>query len=276
MNSKAILTHINSEKDLIEFSFLWKTWLMWDINEQWDMVIISDLDLKDYTHDNLVVYQNIEDHIEDLTKYKFLFKTECGSFLTSNIKDFEPWKDKVYLGIGTHYMMAGDEQLLRIKVIVRKVAERLNLPYRDISHIGDSIIGNSAVVINLLRAQKSLTSYINTHGWKEGDDGIKGGWHRDYVNQYGLDLAVNSMIQPNSIHQGSIDVWCGSNKITNLDLHISCNEHTGKNVAFNKKKFHDGVLPNLKFSKIPNISEEYCFLVATQDLDYLKNLTEIL
>lgn len=274
MNSKAILTYINSGKDLIEFSFLWKSWLMWNLNEHWDMVIISELDLNDYEHDNLTVYQNFEDNIESLSEYEFLFKTECGSFLTSNIKDFRPWKDKLYLGIGTQYMMSGDDKLIRLRFLIRKVAERLNLPYRDISHIGNSIIGSSKLIINILRVQKSIASYINEHGWKEGEDGILGGWHRDYVNEYALDLAVNSTVKPLSIHQGSIDVWCGVNKITSLDLHITCNERNGKNTAFNKEKFHSGELPKLKYNRIPHTAAEYCFLVATEDLEYLKSLAE--
>lgn len=274
MNNKAILTHINSGKDLIEFSFLWKSWLMWNLNEHWDMVIISELDLNDYEHDNLTVYQNFEDNIESLSEYEFLFKTECGSFLTSNIKDFQPWKDKLYLGIGTQYMMSTDDKLIRLRFLIRKVAERLNLPYRDISHIGNSIIGSSKLIINILRVQKSIASYINEHGWKEGEDGILGGWHRGYVNEYALDLAVNSTVKPLSIHQGSIDVWCGFNKITSLDLHITCNERNGKNTVFNKEKFHSAELPKLKYNRIPVTAAEYCFLVATEDLEYLKSLAE--
>lgn len=274
MNNKAILTYINSGKDLIEFSFLWKTWLMWDINEQWDIIVISEVDLKDYEHDNLTVYQNFEDNTENLAKYDFLFKTECGSFLTPNIKEFEPWKDKMYLGIGTHYQMGGDETLTSLRAIIRKIADRLNLPYRDISHIGNSIIGGSKVVINTLKTQKAISGYITTNGWKKEEDGVVGGWHRKYVNEYALDLAVNSILQPISVHQGSIDVWCGFNKITSLDLHITCNEHSNQDGVFSKEKFHSGELPKIKYNKIPATTTEYCFFIANSDLGYLKSLVE--
>ena len=58
-NKNAIIVYIdNKEKCVEEFSWLWKSWLMWNINKEWDLVaftnpaIIETIE-KRFKHDDL-------------------------------------------------------------------------------------------------------------------------------------------------------------------------------------------------------------------------------
>lgn len=301
MNKNAIVTSIQNKRDLAEFSFLWKTWLLWDINNAWDLLVFVhpniEADAKtQFTGDNLMIIKQkpleeqddfweladyskanyfgmfTEDNLDLLSSYDFLFKTGCGTFLTQNFAAFTPWKDKFYTGITTHYSIAGADQLSKVRHLVRTVAKQINLPYRDFGHVSDSILGSSTAIINACKLQLTLTKYLLNNGWPQGDKGNPLGWYKERADQYALDISINSMIQTLSIHQGSLDVWCGDNKITSLDLHIRCAHSDNVECIFNKRKFHDGELPKLKYTKIPVTAGEYCFLVATEDLEYLKSL----
>ena len=42
MNKNAIAVYINNNQSIEEFSWLYKTWRMWDISKTWDIIAFTD------------------------------------------------------------------------------------------------------------------------------------------------------------------------------------------------------------------------------------------
>ena len=304
MNKNVILVYIDNTKEcIIEFSWLRKSWLLWDINEQWDIVAFTHPKIVDqiqesFGHENLIVISqesksetedfwkgysfvnsfsmfNSEDILKEITeKYDFIFRTDCNTFLTKHFKTFTPSEGMVYLGVGQHYDSGTNDNLKQLTEIVRQVAKRLDLPYNEISHISSSILGSSITVSNIIRLQYIVTKYLFNHGWSGGDDGNWPGWFKGVSNLYAMDIASNSILSPKMIHMGSLDGQCISNPITSLDLHIRAWEQAEEKM-FNKELFHSGELPTLKRNKIPVSAGDYCHMVASQPLEQLKEAAKI-
>ena len=299
MNKNAIIVYVdNTEKCITEFSWLWKSWAMWDIHEEWDLVVCTHPAIyqkisNGFPHENMIVMEQPDmgdvdpywkehnfvnsfsmfEHsanLEVFNKYENLFRTECGTFLTQHFKGFEPWKDKVYFGVGIQYKSNNDFEILpQVRDKIRLAAKELKLPYRDISNVGSSVICNTEKMKVITRLQFMITKYLLNRGWAQGSRGSWPGWYKGMAHVYAHDLAINAYTDILEVQQGSLDIWCGSNKITKLDLHIRTWDQTQDNF-FNKRKFHAGELPRMKFGKIPLKAGEYCLLVANEDLDYLK------
>ena len=299
MNKNAITVYIdNNEKCITEFSWLWKSWAMWDINEEWDLVACVHPEIEErikteFTYNGLIVlvqppmrdvdefwkdynfvnsFSMFEHHsnLEVFARYENIFRTDCDTFLTQHFKGFSPWKDKVYFGIGMQYNTPGNPDLLvEIRDKVRFIAKELKLPYSDVAHVGASIIANTNTMAAITKLHFTVTKYLLKMGWPPGDVGQWPGWYKGVASMYAIDIAVNAYIKPLQIQQGSLDIWCGSNKITKLDMHIHA-WHQDQDNFFNKVKFHAGELPKMKFGKIPLKAGEYCLLIANEDLDYLK------
>jgi len=284
MNKNAIVVYVDdSEKTLLEFGWLYKTWLMWSINKSWDIVafanpsIIEDLKSK-YPHKNLKAvemlpadnpvtnsYAMFEDasNVELLEGYEFLFRTECDSFLTKHFADFKPWKDKVYVGIGLHAATTHPGDLIREKLKILSGA--LDLQWYGHSHIGHNLLAKSEMVIANSTLQVSLAKWLLENSFTNGD-GAYPSWFKGEVSQYAQELAINSNVRPLGLHQGSIDAWCGSNEITSLDLHIRSWPQSNE-TFFDKVKYHTGTLPKIKFNGVPKTAGEYCIFVADMDIE---------
>lgn len=300
MNKNAILVYIDhSEKCITEFSWLWKSWLMWDINESWDIVAfthpaaVEEVESK-FGHDNLMVvpqqpqheiddfwddyrfvnsfafFQNPE-NVEKVANYKMLMKTDCDTFLTRNFKNFKPWQDRIYVGIGAHNSSNhGDKKLLwAIKERLYNISKSLNLRYSGISHVGATWVMSAPIMVQATKTQFTLTRFLLEKGWALGETGHWPGWFRGVASMYAGELAINHWSHSGQIHLGSFDVWCAGNEISGVDLHIHAWPQAEQDL-FNKVKFHAGELPKLKYGKIPATAGQYCLLVANENLDYLK------
>jgi hypothetical protein len=283
MNKNAIIVYINdSDKALTEFSWLYKTWLMWSIDKSWDIVafanpsIIEDFKSK-FHHENLKVIEMLssdtpianpyamfkdDNNIEMLKEYEFLFRTECDSFLTKHFADFKPWRDKVYVGIGLHAATTHPGDLIREKLKI--ISSTLGLKWYGHSHIGHNLLASSEMVIANSILQTGLTKWLLENSFTNGD-GAYPSWFKGEVSQYAHELVINSNVSPLGIHQGSIDTWCGSNEITSLDLHIRAWPQSN-DAFFDKVKYHAGNLPKIKFNEVPKTAGEYCVFVADTDI----------
>ena len=85
MNKNAIVVYINdSDKALTEFSWLYKTWLMWSIDKSWDIVafanpsIIEDFKSK-FHHENLKVVEMLSSDTPIANSYA-MFKDDIGAY----------------------------------------------------------------------------------------------------------------------------------------------------------------------------------------------------
>lgn len=293
MNKSAIIVYIDdNEKIIKEFAWLYKSWRMWDINNTWDIVAFTNPEVLEkvqltYSHDNVKFiamepvnkdypftnsYGMFKDksNIDALEQYDFLFKTDCDTFLTKNFATFSPWKDKVYCGIGMYSNFEGVGGLVREKL--RLLSKSIGLKNNGYSHLGASLVANKEMMIGISNTQLSLTNWLLENAFKNGD-GQWPGWYKGVTALYAHDMAINHLVGPLSMHQGSIDVWCADNNITSLDLHIHAWQQ-GQADIFNKAKWHAGELPNVKFGFIPKTAGEYCLLVANETVEYLKELAQ--
>ena len=290
MKKNAIVVYIDADEKIIkEFGWLFKSWQMWSIEKTWDIIAFTNPDVIEevkstYVHENVKFvemepvskeypYLNSYGMFEDdanlaiVNKYDFLFKTDCDTFLTKHFVDFNPWKDKVYCGIGLYANSLDFGDAIRAKL--RIISKTLGLQNHGHSHIGASLIAKTDILINISKYQVLITNYLLKNMFKDGD-GAWPSWYKGVAALYAHDIAINHIVSPLQLNQGSIDVWCTLNNITSLDLHIHA-WHVSDDV-FNKKKWHNGELPNIKFGYIPKASGEYCLLVANENIEHLKKL----
>ena len=288
MNKNAIVVYIDdSEKHLVEFGWLYKSWLMWSINNTWDILVFTNPSIIErvqskFSHNNIKFiemeptdseygfinsYGMFQDkaNLEIVNEYDVLFKTDCDTFLTKHFADFKPWKDKVYVGIGMYANHLDTSSLIQEKLKV--ISKGLGLNYWGHSHIGASLIGNTQNVVGISNLQVTVTKWLLNHGFPNGN-GTWPGWFKGVSALYAHDIAINHAIPPLSLQQGSLDVWCAGNKITSLDLHIHAWQQS-THAAFNKSKFHAGELPKIQFIKVPDTAGDYCLLVANENVETL-------
>jgi len=291
MSKNAIVVYINdSERTVLEFGWLYKTWLLWSINESWDIVaftnpsVVEDVKSK-YSHENLKVIEMLpadnpvtnsyamfedEDNVDILREYEFLFRTTCDSFLTRYFADFKPWKDKVYVGIGLHAATAHPGDLVREKLSI--LSDTFGLKWHGISHIGSSVLANFEIMVHLSKLQTSIAKWLLENGFPNGN-GSYPSWFKGEVSQYAHEIAINNITGPLGLHQGSIDSWCGNNEITSLDLHIKSWPQSNQGF-FNKAKYHAGELPKIKFSKVPKQAGDYCMFIVDTDLKSMLDINK--
>lgn len=300
---KAIVVYIdNKEKCIEEFSWLWKSWLMWDINEEWELVAFTNPEIMEtieerFKHDDLYLlsldsravkgsewegygfvnsFSMFDNPVHDnllKERYKYILKTDCDTFLTKNFKGIELDDTRVHFGTGMYYPVnqgIGWINLVREKIVT--TAKAMGLKYNNITHVGASMLGQTRVISDICKLQKAITSNLLKYGWKEGDNGTWPGWWKGTASMYAGEIAVNNLLGPMQIVSGTIDVYCAQNNITSTDLHIHAWQVDEETKVFSKKKFHKGESPRIKLKSIPNNAGEYCLLVATWDLDYLKSL----
>lgn len=293
MNKFAIVVYIDdSERNLVEFGWLYKSWLMWSINNTWDILVFINPSIiekakSEFNHDNITFIEmeptatgygfinsygmfKDEANLEIVNKYEFLFKTDCDTFLTKHFAGFRPWKDKVYVGLGMYAGHRETSGLIQKKL--RLISESLDLEYWGHSHIGASLIGDTQTVINISNLQLILTNWLLHNGFPDGN-GAWPGWYKGVASLYAHDIAINHMIPPLSLQQGSLDVWCAGNQITSVDLHIHAWQQS-TSASFDKAKFHAGELPKIQFNNVPDISGDYCLLVANENIETLIKLAK--
>ena len=307
MNKNAIIVYIDkSEKCQKEFGWLWKSWLMWDINEKWDIVALTNPEVIDRVKSN---YEHVDckfiplepsnkpgtiwdgygfvnsfamfeskkvDEIVD--NYTYLLKTDCDVFLTKWFKDSIPAKGRIYIGNGGYYPLNWDEKGKKaadeITNKIKAASNAFGLKHKNISHVGATILANRDMLKSIVTLQKYITEKLLKYGWSKGDIGNWPGWFKGTAAMYAIEVAVNAIVQPMQIHQGSLDCSCADNEIGSLDLHIHAWQQNDSDI-FNKKLWHESKLPSKTYKDIPNISGDYCLMVANNDLETLRSLSNL-
>ena len=121
--------------------------------------------------------------------------------------------------------------------------------------------------------QKSITEKLLRYGWPKGERGNWPGWFKGVSSMYAIEIAVNALVQPMQIHQGSFDCYCAYNKMSSLDLHIHAWQQNDANI-FNKKLWHENKLPKETYNYVPNFAGGYCLMIANGDLDSLRKIAK--
>jgi len=137
---KAIVVYLDDNPKIdVEFSWLWKTWKLYSLEEEFDLVVYHPKEAKKrvskyygiYTiempnirmSDN---YKFLNSHYfclpewsKPLEKYKNIFKTDCDVFLTEHIKNYTP--SKLLVGQGGYYQLEETQKIDYIKSLSKDI-----------------------------------------------------------------------------------------------------------------------------------------------------------
>lgn len=293
MNNKAIVVYVdNNQINFEEFSWLYKTWVLWDLYKEYDIVAYVNPkaieDLKEYigTHDNFLIrplvpvyetnpfWQNYKfansfymfnddkeaEFIKD--RYKFIMKTDCDVFLTKHMLGLEP--DRVMIGSGG-YMQ--NDKLEEVLSNINRVSKKLKTSNKGLNHIGASIFGKTDILVNIIKNHFQVTKYILYTEWNESP-GEWPGWFRGVSSMYAIHIVVNHFLNQHLVNLYSLDSSCIDIKIDSNTYHIHT-WHTKDD--FSKRKWFRGEYQKLVSVDPPVIAKDYCLWIASNDLKTLKS-----
>lgn len=248
-NTKAIAVYLDdSDKLQIEFSWLYKSWILNRLDEEWDLIVYynpkasSRLD----GFDKVITipmkpigmsdkYPFLNSHYfcrppynKPLLTYDYILKTDCDVFLTHNLKNYDPG-NKFHYGTGGFYSNDAKEEKAQINWIANHLVpnlEKLKFPnknayldlnYRFITSVGASFLGKSSTVVNVTDWQSLLTEelLLNHFGKSNAMRTIPGG----VPNQHGKHQRV---IGPN-IAEGIASMLAGEIIINSIFTQQHCN-----------------------------------------------------
>lgn len=289
-NSKAIVVYLDAgNKAAEEFSWLQKTYQLWNLHREYDLVVYHNPAVQPPMCEGLVARQLAPMADEDgfwsdypfvnsfamfrqegeqewlIDKYDYLLKTDCDVFLTANLRGLEP--EQVLLGYGG-YMEHPETRDEVVQNLVR-IFKKLRISDGGLNHVGASISGRTRDVLPVISDHLALTRRLLETEWKNGDPGKWPGWYRGVASMYAIHLAVNKNLQARDVRLNALDSFCLDNKITRDVLHI----HAWHCVAdFSKHKWFAGKYKPRSFSGIPEVAKDYCLCVASRSLEELRKL----
>ena len=158
---KAIVVYLDDNPKIdVEFSWLWKTWKLYSLEDEYDLVVYHHKEAKErvskYYGIQTIEMPNIRmsdeypflnshyfclpEWSKPLEKYKFILKTDCDVFLTENIKNYTP--SKLLVGQGGYYNI-DDENKTKY---IRNLSKELGFKYRNLPLIGASMFGGLSLI----------------------------------------------------------------------------------------------------------------------------------
>lgn len=287
-NKKAIVVYVDNNKtNFIEFSWLYKTFILWELYSEYDIICYCNPDAISEIpqHENILVkpleplnkpgsfwhtygfvnsFAMFNDPNEEAwirENYEYILKTDCDVFLTENILGYEP--DRLMIGMGGYMNEAPDEvlsNLLRIK-------DNMKMNYNNLNHIGASIFGPSGYVTTVVSNHFHLTHYILSTEFTEEFKGQWPGWFRGVASMYAIHLAINHMFSEEHLSLYTLDTLCWGNKIQKDTIHI----HAWHGAEyFSKHDFFANKYEPLITNEVPKLAGEYCHWIACNDIEDLK------
>lgn len=292
MNKKAVVVYLDdTEKCIEEFSWLYKTWMLWEIYSEFDLVVYHNPSVlnKIPKHDKIVkkqltplnetdefwkeypyvnsfsMFLDTKEQEWISSKYDFILKTDCDVFLTKYILGKSP--ERLMVGRGAYMRPESSKEILSN---IKRVQKKLKLNNFDLNHIGASIFGKTSYVIQVINLQFSITKHLLTEEWKESP-GTWPGWNKGVASMYGIHMAVNNYFNNQNAILYSLDEISWERIICSDVIHIHA-WHTKDD--FSKHKWFNKEYKKPKFTSIPKKVSEYCLLIASHSLEELINIKE--
>lgn len=291
--NKAIVVYIDDNVKIIEeFSWLWKTWILWELYDEFDIVAYCNPSVidkipshnnlikkeleplhktnpfwKDYPFVNSFAMFNNNSELEWInSKYDYILKTDADVFLTQHIKGLNPTKTMIGYG---GYMSAGPNEFDEVKSNLNRISKKLKLRDNGINSVGASIFGKTKIATAIIQDHYILTEYILKTEWKNGP-GKWPGWFKGVSSMYAIHLVVNNILTPQLMTLYSMDSFCWNNEIDSNTYHI----HAWHGPDFSKHKWFNGEYDKLESNKVPTIAKEYCQWIASNTIEELKNINK--
>lgn len=290
MNKKAIVVYLdNNPKCVEEFSWLYKTWILWEIYSEFDLVVYHNPEVSEKIpqHKNIIKREMLPlNETDDFWRsypfvnsfamfinkvekewisktYQYILKTDCDVFLTKHILGKEP--DKIMIGRGGYLRSENSDEILDN---LKRIQQNLNLKNANLNHVGSSLFGKTSIITILVNSQFLITKYLLASEWKESI-GEWPSWCRGVASMYGIHLSVNNHLNNQNVYPYSLDDLCWNNRICSNVIHIHA---WHGNDDFSKHKWFRGEYKKPTFSEIPIISKDYCLLVASHSVEELLKL----
>jgi len=296
-NDKAIVVYVDdTPRCLEEFSWLLKSWLLWELESEFDIVAYHNptADSKIPDHPNLIKkpmvpthetnkfwdeyrfvnsFSMFQDPAEDKwirENYTHIMKTDCDVFLTHHLAGRKP--EKVLLGLGGYMHWHQDVEKNHTKITtdkIIKVVKKLGYRYDHINHVGASLFGPVNLVTDVVNFQFETTEYLLKNEWL-ASPGIHLKWYKGVASMYAVQIAVNHLLSRQHVIAYAIDSTCWKGTKINEDvIHIHA-WHT--DLMFSKHAWFRGEYEKLTPSQVPTNAADYCLWIASNDLNELKKL----
>ena len=290
MNKKAISVYLdNSDKMEIEFSWLHKTWVLWGLENEYDLVVyynptaiervkkfkgIVSIEMpyirmsENYKFLNSHYFCFDDKYNQHLKKYEYLMKTDCDVFLTERMIGYIP--SKVMIGQGGYYDGREESKINYIKSLSKK----LNANYNGLTQVGASFFGKTDYVIGLTTNQAALTEHI-LNNYKDDQNFKDSGFQIGIASMIAGEVAANHMFTNQHVILHQLDAICWETaKIGSDVLHIHA-WHTDKKwskIHFFEGRYSDWEV-DLKDAFV-NVAN-YCQFIATISYEELYRLKEL-
>jgi len=293
INSKAIVVYVDdTPRCLEEFSWLYKTWKMWNLDDEFDLVAYCNPDAVKKMPDDrksLVIREMIPLHkvhkewrgypfvnsfgmfsslaeFKFIQKYTHIMRTDCDVFLTQHLSGHAP--NRVMLGTGGYIDNARNGHVTVENL--NRLAKKMGLKSNYIFHIGASLFGPMKNILAATVRHFDFTREILASEWKEGPGSWNDGWFSGVSSMYAIHLAVNSLFGKQSVTTCALDELCWETvKITKSVIHIHA---WHSNDYFSKHAWFDGKYDKLMSDTVPENAAQYCHWVASSDLDHLRKV----
>jgi hypothetical protein len=294
-NTKAIVVYVDDKpKCLEEFSWLYKTWRLWGLDLEFDLVAycnpraveklpafgpalvvkempsLSETDpfWSAYPFVNSFAMFNRGQEISSTRKqYTHILRTDCDVFLTQHLLGHAP--NKTMLGQGGYIRPAPGVGERTIENLNR-LREKWKLPNGHITHVGASIFGPASHVIIASIRHFELTRDILNSEWADGEGDWEDGWFKGVSSMYAIDLAVNELFTRQNLILYALDDHCWDNIfITKSTLHIHA---WHSNQYFSKHEWFKGNYEKLVLDRVPNVTSQYCHWIASNTLEELQEV----
>jgi len=290
MNKKAIVVYLdNSDKMETEFTWLYKTWLLWSLEDEYDLVVYYNPDglerikkfkgivaipmpyiriAQKYKFLNSHYFCYEKEYSNHLLKYDYIMKTDCDVFLTERMRGFIP--SKIMIGEGGYYSNSDIDKMRWIE----NLSKKWGLSHKGFNYIGASFFGETDKVINLTLNQALLTENLLLH-IKNDSEFEKVGFQPGIASMIAGEMIVNHTLSQQHFIPYSIDSKCWeTTKIGSDTLHIHAwhtNQKWSKHDFF-KELYNDWVVD--KDDAFSN-SANYCQFISKLDYDELYNLKKL-
>lgn len=286
---KAIVVYLDDNPKIdVEFSWLWKTWKLYSLEEEFDLVVYHPKEAKKrvskyygiYTIEmpNIRMshnYKFLNSHYfclpewsKPLEKYKNIFKTDCDVFLTEHIKNYTP--SKLLVGQGGYYQLEETQKIDYIK----SLSKDIGYIYRNMPLVGASMFGNTNYITSIVSKQAILTEDI-LEKYSKTKEFTDAGFHNGISSMIAGELVVNDLLSHQYINLYCIDSKCWETTKLGKDvihIHAWHTDQKWSKHAFFRGEYNDWKV-DIKdaFKNAAN----YCQFIAKLSIDDLNIYKEM-
>lgn len=291
-NKKAIAVYLDdSDKMEQELTWLYKSWILHSLDEEFDLVIYYNPAAKqricNFTHKGVVSvempyvrmaeqYRFLNSHYfcrkeynQALLKYDILLKTDCDVFLTKNLKGFIP--SKFMVGQGGYYNQKDQKKIDFIK----KISKELGLGNNNMPNIGASFFSKTRAVLNIVSFQSEITEFLLRNYFKDNKIDEESGFNAGIASMIAGEIAINHAFDNQHVTLYSLDSKCWETTAIGTDtLHIHA---WHSDILWSKHSFFNNEYTNLSvpFEKAFLNAANYCHFIATSSMETIYNCREI-